>query len=238
MDERWWERPAAFVTDYWWIFVIAMILVLSLYFTRSKWFASICTPLPVVISDNIEENQKISPVPVESPTIAETVEPSSTQRENPWLTYNNPEWGLSLKYPSFTNGKQIYLVEEKSQVPLGPEQILLLSDSENANSQQLMSDETLRLILLRQSKDKNSLDEWAISMSSYVGPGKFSVEQTGSCDQLSLQTEKPNPPYSWATSTWIEEKDYFYGISATGLDAEPDEINSIFQSLELEGCAR
>ena len=37
MDKRWWEGIATFLTDYWWVLLILLALVLLLIFTRDIW---------------------------------------------------------------------------------------------------------------------------------------------------------------------------------------------------------
>lgn len=34
---RSWEKPAAFINDYWWIFAILLVLIIILVFTRNLW---------------------------------------------------------------------------------------------------------------------------------------------------------------------------------------------------------
>lgn len=37
MHKKWWEDPMAFIVDYWWLFLIIIVLGLGIYFTRSYW---------------------------------------------------------------------------------------------------------------------------------------------------------------------------------------------------------
>jgi hypothetical protein len=37
MIKKWWEDPLGFVCDYWWIFLILILLGLVIYFTRTTW---------------------------------------------------------------------------------------------------------------------------------------------------------------------------------------------------------
>lgn len=37
MNERWWEAPARFLADWWWLCLIILVLLITAYFTRSYW---------------------------------------------------------------------------------------------------------------------------------------------------------------------------------------------------------
>jgi hypothetical protein len=37
MNEEFWERPVCFICDYWWVFLIIIVLAITAYFTRDYW---------------------------------------------------------------------------------------------------------------------------------------------------------------------------------------------------------
>ncbi len=37
LSEKWWERPASFITDNWWWMLLILVLILTAYFTRAYW---------------------------------------------------------------------------------------------------------------------------------------------------------------------------------------------------------
>jgi hypothetical protein len=37
MNEDWSEGPVCFLCDYWWIFLIVLVLAITAYFTRDYW---------------------------------------------------------------------------------------------------------------------------------------------------------------------------------------------------------
>jgi hypothetical protein len=37
MSEPWWEGLANFLCRFWWVFLIILVLLLTLYFTRIYW---------------------------------------------------------------------------------------------------------------------------------------------------------------------------------------------------------
>ncbi len=46
MREEWWERPVCYLCDYWWAFLIALVLLLTGWFTRGYWIPASMTALP------------------------------------------------------------------------------------------------------------------------------------------------------------------------------------------------
>jgi hypothetical protein len=42
MEQRWWERSAAFINDHWWKFLLGIIAALVLFFTRCLWYEGFC----------------------------------------------------------------------------------------------------------------------------------------------------------------------------------------------------
>lgn len=186
-------------------------------------------------------NVDLSGTPVEIPTetpilVSVTVTPSPVVPE--WLTYSNPSWGISLSYPSYIVNRPINLVEENLQIPEGAEQILLLSDSAQASSQQLAPDETLRVLVFRVSADELSFDEWVTQMSSYVGAGVLTPSMLGTCNRLLIQAEIPVSPYQWSEGTWVEGQDYYYGIISQGSGIFPAEVITLMESFTAEGCVQ
>ena len=47
MHEDWWERPVCYICDYWWAFLIALVLILTGWFTRDYWMPAAPPPTPV-----------------------------------------------------------------------------------------------------------------------------------------------------------------------------------------------
>jgi hypothetical protein len=41
MNKRWWEGPVIIIADFWYIWVILLVLILTAYFTRSYWFPAL-----------------------------------------------------------------------------------------------------------------------------------------------------------------------------------------------------
>jgi hypothetical protein len=37
MQPEWWEGIARFINDYWWVFLILLVLALAAYFSRNLW---------------------------------------------------------------------------------------------------------------------------------------------------------------------------------------------------------
>ena len=37
MNKEWWEDPVRFVNDYWWVFLLIIVLALTAYLTRGYW---------------------------------------------------------------------------------------------------------------------------------------------------------------------------------------------------------
>lgn len=186
-------------------------------------------------------NVDLSGTPVEIPTetpilVPDTVTPSPVVPE--WLTYSNPSWGISLSYPSYIVNRPINLVEENLQIPEGAEQILLLSDSAQASSQQLAPDETLRVLVFRVPAEGVSFDEWVTQMSSYVGDGVLTPSMLGTCNRLFIQAETPVSPYQWSEGIWVEGQGYYYGIISQGLGIFPAEVKTLMESFNAEGCVQ
>jgi hypothetical protein len=47
MQEEWWEKPVCYLCDYWWAFLILLMLMLTGWFTRDLWLpAPATTPAP------------------------------------------------------------------------------------------------------------------------------------------------------------------------------------------------
>jgi hypothetical protein len=176
-------------------------------------------------------------IPTETPISASvTVTPSPVVLE--WLTYSNPSWGISLSYPSYIANHPITLVEENMQIPEGAEQILLLSDSAQASSQQLAPDETTRVLVFRVPADGLSFDEWVTQMSSYVGTGILTPSMLGTCNRLFIQAGTPVSPYQWSEGNWVEGQGYYYGIISQGSGNFPAEITTMMDSFTVEGCVQ
>lgn len=47
MQEEWWERPVCYLCDYWWAFLILLVLGLTGWFTRDYWMPA---PPPTSVS--------------------------------------------------------------------------------------------------------------------------------------------------------------------------------------------
>lgn len=58
-DRRWWEKPAAFLNDYGWIFALILAIGLALFFTRCLWYAGFC-PTKLVIKNSSPYDLTIS----------------------------------------------------------------------------------------------------------------------------------------------------------------------------------
>jgi hypothetical protein len=41
MEKRWWEGPASFLADWWWLIVLVIAIALTAYFTRGLWLAAL-----------------------------------------------------------------------------------------------------------------------------------------------------------------------------------------------------
>ena len=39
MNPRWWEAPIRFLSSYWWVLLILIVLAVTAYFTRSYWMS-------------------------------------------------------------------------------------------------------------------------------------------------------------------------------------------------------
>jgi hypothetical protein len=37
MNAEWWEGTVRFVNDYWWVFLLIIVLSVTAYFTRDYW---------------------------------------------------------------------------------------------------------------------------------------------------------------------------------------------------------
>jgi hypothetical protein len=37
MKQEWWERPTCWLCDYWWAFLLALVLGLAAFFSRDRW---------------------------------------------------------------------------------------------------------------------------------------------------------------------------------------------------------
>ncbi|MBI5823893.1 MAG: hypothetical protein HZB18_07700 [Chloroflexi bacterium] len=77
MQEDWWERPVCFLCDYWWAFLILLVLGLTAWFTRDYWMPA-PPPTPVATSTFIPTSPALEPTFVPS----ETPEPTATRVEN------------------------------------------------------------------------------------------------------------------------------------------------------------
>ncbi len=75
MDKRWWEDPACWLCDYWWVLLAVIVLALTAFFTRGRW-------LPLISSENAAHGA--TPLP----------EASSTAE------FNDPQNIYRLAYPS------------------------------------------------------------------------------------------------------------------------------------------
>ncbi len=65
MNETWWEKPVCLICDYWWLFLLGLVLFLTAYFTRPTWLSLIIPPTPIPISTPIPTP---SPLPTTIPT--------------------------------------------------------------------------------------------------------------------------------------------------------------------------
>lgn len=50
MHEEWWERPVCTLCDYWWAFLIALVLILTGWFTRDYWMPAAPPPPPATLA--------------------------------------------------------------------------------------------------------------------------------------------------------------------------------------------
>jgi len=41
MNDEWWEGTVCFICDYWWVFLIIIVLGITAYFTRDYWLPAL-----------------------------------------------------------------------------------------------------------------------------------------------------------------------------------------------------
>ena len=154
-----------------------------------------------------------------------------------WTIYQDTDWNFSVNLPNLIKEKQILLVKKRSSIPMGPEILLLLSDSSQSGIQTSGLDESIRVVIFRSKPDgATPFDLWATLMSTNVGKGKLTEAQNGSCTQISIVAEKPIQPYEWASANWVNAGDYYFGIMINGKGTSPAEIETILKSFQPEKC--
>ncbi len=47
MNEEWWENSTCFICDYWWVFLIVIVLAITAYFTSDYWLPALMAALGV-----------------------------------------------------------------------------------------------------------------------------------------------------------------------------------------------
>lgn len=75
-EEQWWERPTCFLCDYWWAFLLTLVLLLSAWFTRQRWMPLIA-PIPTPTATPTI-TPTLTPLPTLTPTLTETPVPTVT----------------------------------------------------------------------------------------------------------------------------------------------------------------
>lgn len=77
MQEEWWENPTRIVNDYWWIFLILVLLALSGWFSRRYWLPE--APPPPTATATPSRTPSPMPTLTPRPSTTPTPEPTATR---------------------------------------------------------------------------------------------------------------------------------------------------------------
>jgi len=119
MNEKFWEKPVCFLCDYWWIFLIAIVLAFTAYILRDYWLPSNFSQS--LSNGNLNDNFVSQPVSTldETPFSDRELQPQSSPSNlappdlqaiigeplpvvtvnMSWNTYQNDDIGLTVSYP-------------------------------------------------------------------------------------------------------------------------------------------
>ena len=82
MKEEWWETPTCWICDYWWAFLLAIVLALAAYFSKDYW-------LPYLI-----------PEPPALPTLEITLPPAPAETSTPAPSLTDTPVSLATSVPT------------------------------------------------------------------------------------------------------------------------------------------
>jgi hypothetical protein len=78
VQEEWWENPTRIVNDYWWLFLLLLVLALTGWFTRGSWMPE---PPPPTATATLVPTASPSPTLTPRPTTTSTAIPTATRVE-------------------------------------------------------------------------------------------------------------------------------------------------------------
>jgi len=97
MREEWWEKPACWLCDYWWVVLLILILGLLLIFTRDIWLEELGfqpdTPTPTITQ--VIPTETLSPTATPEVTVTHTLEPMEI---NPEITLGTGDVQVTLTW--------------------------------------------------------------------------------------------------------------------------------------------
>lgn len=172
-----------------------------------------------------------------TPQITSTPESTSESGSNSstWLDYVNTDWGFKLEYPFMLGENKLQLLENKGELPSGLNELLLLSNSQNATIQDIPNDENFRILVYRQPSQGENFDNWSVMMSKYAGSGQLTATKLGSCNENVMVSQNPVSPYGYSSARWVDTGDYYLGILVLG-SSENLEFSKILDKFSPEGC--
>lgn len=148
----------------------------------------------------------------QQPTSTPEITSNSDLTSSDWIDYVNSDWGFSLKYPQQLGEQKLYLLETKGQVPEGPEELLLLSDAQEANIQEIHPNETMKIEIFREKPEDVLFNDWSVLMSKFAGYGQLIPTTLGSCNENVMEVQTPAYPYSYTSARFVDAGDYYYLI--------------------------
>ncbi len=145
-SKHWSETEfACFVCDFWWLLLLIILLVIVTVFTSSIWL-----PLLGFPANNGDDPQVLA-----TPTSL-VEEPLST--EVAWKTFNDPELGYSIQYPS-----NWLINEPDTKQQVGYIESVILAEHQGITSQTRDFNENARVLIMSYPKVDVELQIWVIT---------------------------------------------------------------------------
>ena len=206
MRKLWWEQPVCILCDFWYLFLIGIIIILALLFTNEYWlpFLGFNTPsqTPSIIltqSSDTTENTHVISTPVPYPISTQTIQDDQKKFIGSGYTLLYPSDWVAIQPENSSDDHFIY--------------DLVLSDAPgNNNPQSATDDETGRLtVALTQNPDGFDLDEWIFANYAWLGVEILPKELGGQdCRYAPIVDSDSGQTYQYY---WVEGVDQIYIIT-------------------------
>ncbi len=107
MKEEWWEQPVCWLCNYWWLFLLLILILLTAFLTRQLWLPEIGTSAPNSISSSSSSPTFSAPTLTSVPTNTAVAATETATPALQFYGYINEEGGYAINYPSDWRGEEI-----------------------------------------------------------------------------------------------------------------------------------